>query len=130
MGKKTACKALNFLRLNRVRRVLAVTLVELLTGKNNPWKGDCMPVNTDSTILHGQRCVRGVDDSRCVVEVGCAFVGTDTLESESRTHLDWAEPEFVDGMAGQRVLNRRGDRARGGVLSPHKRTHYLCFDLL
>src|SRR6516162_1419703 len=33
-------------------------------------------------------------------------------------------------MAGQRVLNRRGGRARGGVLSPHKRTHYLCFDLL
>src|SRR5215472_5484946 len=33
-------------------------------------------------------------------------------------------------MASQRVLNRRGDRARWGVLSPHKGTHYLCFDVL
>src|SRR6266403_3302705 len=33
-------------------------------------------------------------------------------------------------MASQRILNRRGDCARRRIFSPHKRTHYLCFDLL
>src|ERR1700756_413539 len=33
-------------------------------------------------------------------------------------------------MASQRVSNDGGDCTEGGILSPHKSTYYLCFNLL
>jgi broad-specificity NMP kinase len=89
IGKKTICEALHFLRLEHIRFVLAFTLVELLTGKDNPWNGDSVTIKTDAAISHGHRCVGAVDDSRCVTEISPHFVGTDALESDSRADLDW-----------------------------------------